>query len=425
MSAVLDTLPDAPAARQAATGRALDGIRVLDLTQWEAGSTCASALAFMGADVIKIEKPKGGDPARIASADSPDKDSLYFLVLNSNKRGVTIDLGKPEGKALLKRLVAESDVFLENFAPGTIERLGFDYETLRAINPRLVYGSIRGFSDDSPYRDFRVFDAIAQAIGGAVSFTGEAGGPPIKPGPTFADTGSGLYLALGVSAALLQREKTGVGQQIKVSMQEVMINYMRMPLARQQVCGEPAQRVGNASPSSTAAPSGLFACQGGGPNDYCFIYTARDLFSGNTQWKALLQTIGRDDVIGDPRYATPELRFERRVEVDAIITPWMLQQDKITAMQRLNKAGVPAGAVFDTGDIIGDEALFKAGMLQVVDHPTRGKIVLTGWPLRMSGSPTPQVVSPPLLGQHTQDVLAEYLGLDAAAIQDCRAAGVI
>ena len=258
-----------------------------------------------------------------------------------------------------------------------------------------------------------------------MSFTGEAGGPPIKPGPTFADTGSGLFLALGVSAALLQRSRTGVGQQIKVSMQEVMVNFMRMPLARQQVSGKPASRVGNASPSSTAAPSGLFACKGGGPNDYCFIYTARDMFSGNNQWHALLRTIGREDVVSDPRYGTPELRFERQAEVDAIIVPWMLQQDKITAMELLNKAGVPAGAVFDTGDIIRDEALFKAGMLQVVDHPTRGKIILTGWPLRMSGSQTPEVVSPPLLGEHTADVLSEYLGLDAAAIQECRAAGVI
>ncbi len=406
-------------------GRALDGVRVLDLTQWEAGSTCASALAFMGADVVKIEKPRGGDPARIASADSPDKDSLYFLVLNSNKRGLTLDLAKPEGKALLRRLVAKSDVFLENFAPGTIERLGFDYESLRAINPRLVYGSIRGFSDESPYRDFRVFDAIAQSIGGSVSFTGEAGGPPVKPGPTFADTGAGLFLALGVSAALLQRRTTGVGQQVKVSMQEVMVNYMRMPLARQQVSGAPAQRVGNASPSSTAAPSGLFACRGGGPNDYCFIYTARDVHSGNAQWRALLRTIGRDDVAANPRYATPELRFERQAEVDALIAPWMLEQDKIAAMVLLNRAGVPAGAVFDTGDIIRDKALFEAGMLQKVDHPTRGEIVLTGWPLRMSGSPTPAVVSPPLLGEHSADVLGEYLGLDAAAVQDFRAAGVV
>lgn len=420
-----DRTASSPPAQSSGTGRALDGIRVLDLTQWEAGSTCASALAFMGADVVKIEKPKGGDPARIASADSPDKDSIYFLVLNSNKRGLTIDLAKPEGKDLLKALIAEADVFLENFAPGTIERLGFDYDTLRGINPRLIYGSVRGFSDDSPYRDYRVFDAIAQSIGGAVSFTGEADGPPIKPGPTFGDTGSGLYCALGVLGALLQREKTGVGQRVQVSMQEVMINFMRMPLARQQVSGQAAHRVGNASPSSTAAPSGLFACKGGGPNDYCFIYTARDLFSGNKQWHALLQTIGRPEVIASEMYDTPEKRFQRQAEVDAIIDPWMRAHDKMEAMDLLNKAGVPAGAVLDTSDIINDEALYKAGILNVVKHPTRGDVVLNGWPTRMSGSPTPAVTSPPLLGEDTDAVLAEYLGYDASRIDELRAAGTI
>lgn len=408
-----------------AGARALEGIRVLDLTQWEAGSTCASALAFLGADVVKIEKPKGGDPARIASADSPDKDSLYFLVLNSNKRGLTIDLATEEGKKLLKSLVAEADVFLENFAPGTIERLGFGYDELAAINPRLVYGSVRGFSDDSPYRDFRVFDAIAQSIGGAVSFTGEAGAPPVKPGPTFADTGSGAYLAIGILGALFQRQQTGKGQRVKVAMQDVMINFMRMPLARQQVTGRPADRVGNASPSSTAAPSGLFACRGGGANDYCFIYTARDEFSGNKQWNALLKTIGREELIGDARYATPELRFNRQAEVDEIIAPWMAAQDKAEAMTILNRAGVPAGAVLDTGDIIADEALFGSSMLNRVQHPTRGEIVLTGWPVRMTGSPTPAVVSPPLLGEHSGEVLGEYLGLGDAEIGALRAAGTI
>ncbi len=409
----------------AAPQKALSGVRVLDLTQWEAGSTCASALAFLGADVVKIEKPKGGDPARIASADSPDKDSLYFLVLNSNKRGLTIDLGSQEGKVLLKRLVAEADVFLENFAPGTIQRLGFGYEVLHEINPRLVYGSIRGFSDDSPYKDFRVFDAIAQSIGGAVSFTGEAGAPPVKPGPTFADTGSGAYLAIGILAALFQREQTGRGQYVKVAMQDVMVNFMRMPLARQQVTGMPAARVGNASPSSTAAPSGLFRCRGHGPNDYCFIYTARDEFSGNKQWNALLSTIGRKDLIGDPRYATPELRFQRQIEVDAVIAPWMDEQDKVEAMTLLNRAGVPAGAVLDTADIICDEALFQSGMLAHVQHPTRGEIVLTGWPVRMSGSETPLVQSPPLLSEHTNAVLEEYLNLDADEIAALHSGGVI
>lgn len=418
-------MPDKNTKPSAAGGLALSGIKVLDLTQWEAGSTCAQALAYLGADVIKIEKPKGGDPARIASADDPTLDSIYFLVLNSNKRSLTIDLAREEGKAILRSLVAECDIFLENFAPGTIERLGFGYDALRAINAQIIAGSIQGFSDKSPYKDFRAFDAIAQSMGGSVSFTGEVGGPPMKPGPTFGDTGSGLHLAIGVIAALYQRMLTGEGQQVKVAMQEVMINFMRMPLARQQITGRAAERVGNSSPSSTAAPSGLFACQGGGPNDYCFIYTARDEFSGNKQWFALLGAIGRADLAEDPRYATPQLRFERREEVDEIIKPWMMRHDKRSAMVTLNGAGVPCGAILDTDDIIHDESLFATQMLNHVQHPTRGSVVLTGWPVRMSASPTPAISAPPLLGEHTDEVLREFLGIDARTAAGLRAIGVV
>ena len=407
------------------SGRALAGVRVLDLTQWEAGSACAQSLAFLGADVIKIERPQGGDPARIASADTPDADSLYFLVLNSNKRALTLDLARDEGKALLARLVAVSDVFLENFAPGTIERLGFGYDALRAINPRIVYGSIRGFSDESPYRDFRCFDAIAQSVGGAVAFTGEPGAPPIKPGPTFADTGSGLHLAIGIVGALYQRDRTGLGQHVKVAMQEVVVNFGRMPLARQQLTGRAAERVGNGSPSSTAAPSGLYACRGGGPNDYCFVYTARDASTGNRQWHALLETIGRADLLDDPRFANPQDRFARKSEVDEVIRPWMAAQDKRRAMETLNGAGVPAGAVLDSQDLIDDPSLYATGMLTRVAHPTRGEIVLPGWPVRMSGSPTPAVTPPPLLGQHTNEVLGELLGLDRPAVDALRARGTV
>jgi formyl-CoA transferase len=405
--------------------RALSGIKVLDLTQWEAGSACAQALAFLGADVLKIEKPKGGDPARVASADDPTVDSLYFLVLNSNKRGVTLDISKPEGKALLTRLIVECDVLLENFAPGTIERLGFGYEIVSQINPKIIFGSIQGFSDASPYRDFRCFDAIAQSVGGAVSITGDPAGPPTKPGPTFADTGSGIYLTSGVLAALYQRTMTGRGQRVKVAMQEAVLTYCRMALARQQVTGKTAERVGNASPSSTSAPSGLYACKGGGPNDYCFIYTARDGGTGNRQWRALLTTIGRADLLEDDRYASPMARFARKEEVDAIIAPWLANHDKRAAMILLNGAGVPAGAVLDSGDLIDDESLHRSGMLAVVEHPTRGRVTLPGWPVRMSGSATPTVSSPPLLGEHTDSVLTELLHITAEDLAGLRARGVV
>jgi formyl-CoA transferase len=411
--------------RTFAADRALSGVRVLDLTQWEAGSSCAQALAFLGADVVKIERPTGGDPARIASADSPDLDSLYFLVLNANKRSLTLDLAKPDGKALLKRLIRESDVLLENFAPGTIERLGFSYAVVSALNPKIVFGSVQGFSDASPYRDFRCFDAIAQSVGGAVAITGEADGPPIKPGPTFADTGSGMQLALGVVAALYQRETTGLGQHVKIAMQEAVLGTCRMALARQQLTGNAAERVGNASPSSSSAPSGLYATRGGGPNDYCFIYTARDEITGNRQWQALLRTIGREDLVSDPRYKDPLDRFRNKSEVDEIIGPWMRTQGKKSAMEILNRAGVPAGAVLDSSDLIDDPSLRATGMLTPIHHPKRGDVVLPGWPVRMSGSPTPAVSCPPLLGEHTDEVLGEMIGLDATEISRLRKDGVV
>jgi formyl-CoA transferase len=416
-----DAAPDAAALHPFA----LSGVKVLDLTQWEAGSACAQSLAFLGADVFKIERPKGGDPARIASADTPDADSLYFLVLNSNKRSVTIDLQHKKGKEVLTRLIRECDVFLENFAPGTIEKLGLGYEDVSKINPRIVYGTVRGFSDESPYKNFRCFDAIAQSTGGAVAFTGEPDGPPIKPGPTFADTGSGLHLAIGVLGALYQREFTGRGQHIRVAMQEAVMNFGRITFARHQLTGKAVTRVGNGSPSSTAAPSGLYACKGGGPNDYCFIYTARDEITGNRQWWALLEVIGRSDLIDDARYATPEARFKRKEEVDNIIRPWMANQAKRKAMELLNSAGVPAGAVFDTSDLMDDPSFRATGMLSEIVHPQRGPVVLPGWPVKMSGSATPAITCPPTLGQHTEVVLTELLGANAAEIAELRSSGAI
>jgi len=405
--------------------RALTGVKVLDLTQWEAGSACAQSLAFLGADVFKVERPKLGDPARIASADSPDADSLYFLVLNSNKRSITIDLQNNKGKEVLTRLIRECDVFLENFAPGTTDKLGLSYEAVSKINPRIIYGTVRGFSEESPYRDFRCFDAIAQSAGGAVAFTGEPDGPPIKPGPTFADTGSGLHLAIGILGALYQREFTGKGQSIRVAMQEAVMNFSRITFARHQLTGKPVTRVGNGSPSSTAAPSGLYPCKGGGPNDYCFIYTARDELTGNRQWRALLKTIARSDLLDDIRFVTPEARFERKEEVDEIIRPWMLSQDKRTAMEMLNGAGVPAGAVFDTGDLMNDPSFRATGMLTEIIHPTRGPVVLPGWPVKMSGSPTPPISCPPTLGQHTNTILHDLLGMDESEIGDLRSSQAI
>jgi formyl-CoA transferase len=322
-------------------------------------------------------------------------------------------------------LVKHADVFVENFAPGTIERLGFGYDRLRELNPRIIFASVKGFSKFSPYRDFRSFDAVAQSVGGAVAFTGEPGGPPLKPGPTFADTGAGLHLAVGVCAALYQREFTGQGQQIEVAMQDAVMNFCRMTYGRHQMTGRPAERVGNGSPSSTSAPSGLYPCLGGGPNDYVFIYTARDEVSGNQQWRRLLDTIGRADLDDDPRFVTPEARFGHRDEVDRILGEWTGLHDKRLAMELLNKAGVPAGAVFDSGDLINDATFYDSGMLNTVEHPVRGPVVLPGWPVRMSASPSPVITSPPLLGEHTEAVLCEVLGMTPEAVAPLRKDGTV
>jgi formyl-CoA transferase len=410
---------------QSNDSRALAGIRVLDLTQWEAGSMCVQSLAFMGADVIKIERPRTGDSARIASADSADMDSLFFLVLNSNKRSLTLDLRTGEGRQILAELIKRCDVFVENFAPGTIERLGFGYDVVRDLNPQMIFASVKGFSKFSPYRDFRSFDAIAQSVGGAVAFTGEPGGPPLKPGPTFADTGSGLHLAVGVCAALYQRERTGKGQQIEVAMQEAVMNFCRMTYGRHQMTGRPAERVGNGSPSGTSAPSGLYPCLGEGANDYLFIYTARDEVSGNQQWRKLLGTIGRADLADDPRFATPELRFRHQADVDEILATWTREHDKREAMELLNKAGVPAGAVLDSGDLLSDPTFYESGMLTTVQHPVRGPVVLPGWPVRMSESAPPVITSPPLLGAHTADVLNEVLGMSSEALAELQEKGIV
>jgi len=311
------------------------------------------------------------------------------------------------------------------FAPGTIEKLGLGYGEVSKINPRIVYGSVRGFSDQSPYKDFRCFDAIAQSTGGSVAFTGEPDGPPIKPGPTFADTGSGLHLAIGVWVPFTSGSSPARDSISGLPCRRAVMNFGRITFARHQLTGKAVTRVGNGSPSSTAAPSGLYACKGGGPNDYCFIYTARDELTGNRQWNALLGVIGRSDLIDDARYATPEARFRRKEEVDDVIRPWMANQAKRKAMELLNSAGVPAGAVFDTGDLMDDPSFRATGMLSEIVHPQRGPVVLPGWPVKMSGSPTPAITCPPTLGQHTGLVLTEMLGTNAAEIAELRSSGAI
>jgi len=386
---------------------ALAGVRVVDLTQFEAGTSCTETLAWLGAEVIKVEEPTRGDQGRSASSERPDADSYYFLLLNANKHSVTCNLKHPRGRELLCRLIERSDVFIENFGPGVIERLGFGYDEVSRVNPRMIYAQIKGFSKGSPYQSFLAFDMIAQAVGGAMSTTGEAGGRPLKPGPTIGDTGTGLHTAIGILAALYQRQFTGRGQRIEVAMQEAVINFCRIAYSSQLMWDKPAPRVGNRSVVGTNAPSEAYPCKGGGPNDYCYIYTTR---AGNHHWERLLQVIGREDLLGDPRFTDNRERYAHKDEVDELLKPWIAERTKREVMETLGRAGIPAGAVFDTNELMNDPFLRERGMFATVQHPVRGEVTLPGWPVKMSDSCVP-VAAAPLLGQDNAQIYGDLLGL--------------
>jgi formyl-CoA transferase len=400
---------------------ALAGVRVLDLSQFEAGTAVTETLAWLGADVIKVEPPGTGEQGRSASTDSPGLDSFYFLLLNANKRSVTLNLKDERGKAMLRRMIPQADIFIENFAPGVIDRLGFDYPAVRALNRRIIYAQVKGFGAGSPYERFLSFDMIGQATGGVMSITGEAGARPLKPGPTLGDTGTGLHCAIGVLAALYQRVATGEGQKVEVAMQDAMVNYCRVAYARQSATGEACPRVGNQVVLGTTAPSEAYRCKGDGPNDYCYVYSTR---ANNAHWERLLRVIGREDLLDEPRFATPASRAVHADAIDAIIAPWMAQRTKLEAMAVLGRAGVPAGAVMDTKELSEDPYLRARGIFVTVEHPARGSFTMPGWPVKMSASHVP-VTAAPLLGANNAEVYSDWLGLEERELAGLRADGVI
>lgn len=404
-----------------ANGTALSGVRVVDLTQFEAGTTCTETLAWLGADVIKVEPPGRGEQGRGATADKSGVDSPYFVMLNANKRSITCNIKSKKGAALLGKLIENADVFIENFAPGVIERLGFSYSDVRQINPRIIYAQIKGFAPNGPFAKFLAFDAIAQAAGGALATTGEAGGRPIKPGPNMADTGSGLHCAIGVLAALYQRKATGMGQRIEVTMQDAVINFTRIAYAAQEMFGSPPPRVGNQSLIAGTSPSEVYPCLGGGENDYCYVYTTR---ANNLHWEKLLEVIGRQDLLNDPRFADAKARAGNHEDVDAVVAAWMRTVSKQDAMRLLGEAGIPASAIFDTRELADDEALRERGTFVTVDHPRRGAVTIPGFVVKMSGSHV-DVKASPLLGADNDDVFGGLLGLSADEIAGLRADGTI
>src|SRR5215213_6933321 len=317
---------------------ALDGMRILDMTQYEAGTSCTQMLAWLGADVVKVESPEG-DPGRRAFSRGTD-DSQYFLNYNSNKRSIVLDLKSARGRQIFLDLVPRFDVFVENYGPGVIENLDIGYDVVSALNPAIIYARIKGFGLSGPYAGYKCFDPLAQAAAGAFSITGEPDCPPVKPGPTVADTGTGMQAALGIAAAWAQRLRTGEGQLIEVSMQEAMTMFMRTT-GVMDWAQRPAQRRGHRG----GAPTGMYPCAPGGANDYVYM-----LIATSRMWDQMCMAMGRDDLLVDPRFQTARLRQQHAAELDEEIARWTRTHDKFEAMRILCEAGVAASAVFDTSD---------------------------------------------------------------------------
>jgi formyl-CoA transferase len=399
---------------------ALSGIKVVDLTQFESGTSITGTLAWLGADVIKVENPKGGEQGRSASSERKDADSYYFMLLNANKKSVTLNLKSERGKEILRQMIAKADIFAENFAPGVIDRLGFSYEEVSAINPRIIYATVKGFGKGSPFEKYLAFDMIAQAVGGVMSITGEADGRPLKPGVTLGDTGTGLHAVIGVLAALFQRTVTGRGQKVEVAMQDAMVNFCRIAYSRQLMSNEACERSGNALFLGNA-PCEVFKCKPGGLNDYVFIYTSR---ANNIQWELLCDVIGRPELKEEPRFSTPIKRGDHVSEINKHVENWTRNFTKFEAMEKLGAVGVPSGAVMDTKELSDDSTMREREIFVEVDHPVRGRVLMPGWPVKMTDSHV-KVTASPLLGADTSEVYAEWLGLSPVELTALKSEGVI
>ena len=414
-------------------GKALEGVRILDFTHVQSGPTCTQLLAWFGADVIKIEKAGGGDITREQLRDIPGVDSLYFTMLNHNKRSVTLDTKSEAGKKVLEKLIKHCDVLVENFAPGALDRMGFTWERIQEMNPRMILASVKGFGP-GPYEDCKVYENVAQCAGGSASTTGFDDGPPLVTGAQIGDSGTGLHLALGIVTALYQRNATGRGQKVLAAMQDGVLNLCRVKLRDQQRLertgvmkeypqyphtpfGKAVPRAGNAS--GGGQPGSIVKCKGWetDPNAYLYFITQAPV------WKDVCKVIGKEEWITHPDYATPEARLPRLKEVFATIEDWTMTKTKFEAMALLNEHDIPCGPILSMQELAHEPSLRATGTIVEVDHPTRGKYLSVGNPIKMSDSPT-EVTRSPLLGEHTDEVLKE-LGLAADDISELRAKKVI
>jgi formyl-CoA transferase len=409
--------------------QALDGVRVLDMTHVQAGPSCTQILAWLGADVIKVELPGRGDITRQQLRDIPDADSLYFTMLNGNKRSLTLNTKTPQGREIFTALIKHCDVLVENFGPGVLDRQGFTWEKIHELNPRMVYASIKGFGPGR-FAETKAYEPIAQAMGGSMSATGFEDGPPTVTGAQIGDSGTGVHTVAAILAALYQRDvHTGQGQRVICAMQDAVLNLCRVKMRDQQrLAHGPLReypnkqfdgivpRSGNAS--GGGHPGAALRCAPGGENDYVYLIIQPQI------WEALCNEIGRPELVTDPKYATPEARVAILDEVFSIIEAWTSRHTKYQVLARCNAIDVPCGPILDMKELLEDESLRARGVIAAVEHPQRGLYYTVGSPLGLWDSPV-EYRRAPLLGEHTDSVLNEVLGYDTEQVEHLRKEGVV
>jgi formyl-CoA transferase len=413
-------------------GRALEGVRILDFTHVQSGPTCTQLLGYMGADCIKVERPGVGDITRGQLRDVKGADSLYFTMLNGNKRSITIDSKHPKGKEILDRLIKHCDVLVENFAPGALDRMGLTWEHINKLNPRMIVASVKGFGP-GPYEDCKVYENVAQCAGGAASTTGFREGPPLVTGAQIGDSGTGLHLAFGIVTALYQRMRTGRGQRVLCAMQDGVLNLARVKLRDQQRLahgplaefsqygegipfGKAVPRAGN--DSGGGQPGWILKCKGweSDPDAYIYFITQAPV------WGAICDLIGKPEWKTEPDYATPPARLPRLKHIFATIEAWTMTMSKFEVMKVCNEHDIPVGPILSMKEIAEEPSLRETGTVVEVDHPTRGKYLTVGNPVKMSDSIT-EVKRSPLLGEHTDEILSKVLKFTPREIAEIKASG--
>lgn len=414
--------------------KALEGIKIIDFTHVQAGPACTQLLAWFGADVIKVERPGSGDVTRNQLRDIPDADALYFTMLNSNKRSISLNTKTPEGKEVLEKLIRESDVMVENFAPGALDRMGFTWERIMELNPKMILASVKGFSDGHHYEDLKVYENVAQCAGGAASTSGWWDGPPTVSGAALGDSNTGMHLAIGILAALRGRDKNGKGQKVAVSMQDACLNLCRVKLRDQQRLDrvgyleeypqyphgeftDVVPRGGNAG--GGGQPGWVLKCKGWETDPNAYIYFT---IQGHA-WAPICDAIGKPEWKEDPAYMTAEARQPHINDIFATIEDWLADKTKYEAVDILRQFDIPCAPVLSMKEIAADKSLRESGTIVEVDHKKRGKYLTIGSPIKFSDMDI-EVTGSPLLGEHTDEILEE-LGYDTDKIEEMHKSGAV